>query len=899
MRTRASHPRPVTRWPRLAERYHERVASQMARPPRWWLRPRVRSVLLLGVLAIVTLLARLFAHLETDWLWFHELGQEKVFWTLLTTKWLAGSLAGLGTTMVLVANFLVVARTAPLEERLPRDDPAGVRLRRTLVATYLFVSVGAGVFVARSVVHVNWQQLVLWFHRRDFGVVDPLFHKDVGFFVFSLPLYEKVAQWLFLTTVVALVFSVAGHVATGAIHTKPPPVSATRGAGAHVLALLAALLFVIASKHWLGQYSLELTRTNRTLPGAGYTEVHVLLPWLRVQMLVALAAGVALVVAAARGSWTLPAIVLVVVALAELVNPAVLPSLVQRVFVDPQTLSRERPYITHSVRFTQLAYGLDDVADRKLPANATISDSELRSNSDVLRNIQLWDTDVLRPQIDQQQSIGSYYTFPSTTVDRYRQGGQQRAMIIAQRELDLNRLDPSGRTWANDRLAYTHGYGLVAVPAGEVGHAGQPRFVTSEFGAGRAPTRVRQPRIYFGAQPRGAQPWVVVRSRRPEIEKPLSGDTPEPEYHYDGPGGIPLGGLLRRAVFALRFGDFNLALSETVTGGSRIILHRDVADRLRSLAPFLHWESRPEVVVVDGRIKFLTHGYTTSDSFPYAAQAAFGGKSVNYVRGSVVGVVDAFSGHVTVYSMDEHDPILSAWRAAFPTLFTSSGRMPAAVRAHLRYPRELFDAQSRVWSTYHIDNIDDFYTKSDAWQRPAELSGPVQRVGSIRFRFKHQSPRMRPYFLLARRPGERRPRFMLTTVFTPHSQENLSGYLTGTMDARGHPRLTELTLPRSRLVLGPSQVSRQILATPAVGNRLRLLNQETADLSSQAVNAVELSEPRVVPIGDSFLYVQPIYVTAQGSGVTRVRIVTVYLNGRVGYGKSLREALRVARAAPA
>ncbi len=291
------------------------------------------------------------------------------------------------------------------------------------------------------------------------------------------------------------------------------------------------------------------------------------------------------------------------------------------------------------------------------------------------------------------------------------------------------------------------------------------------------------------------------------------------------------------------------------------------------------------MVVVDGRIQFLAHGYTTSDSFPYSAEVEVGGRRVNYMRGAVVANVDAFSGRVTLYATESEDPILRAWRGAFPTLFTPASEMPAALRAHLRYPRELFDAQSEIWETYHIDNVDDFYTKADAWQRPAEISGPIERVGSIRFRSGNfedgqrgaaegltmdvgdrlrPSPRMRPYFLLARLPGDRQERFMLTTVFTPHSQENLSGYLTGTMDARGRPRLTELTLPRSRLVLGPSQVSRQILATPEVGDRLRLLNQETADLGKQAVNAVELSEPRVVPIGDSFLYVQPIYVTAAG-----------------------------------
>ena len=865
MPTLVAQPRPVAR-----------------RTDRWWRRPRVRSAVILAALVVLTVLARTAAHLETDWLWFNELGQERVFWKLLTIRWVSGSFATVATTALLLVNLWIVFRRR-------RPD-------RFVVGASVAAAVVIGVFVGRSVVLGNWQQLALWMNRQEFGAVDPLFHRDIGFFVFSLPLYQKLADWLLLTLGFAIVSVVVAHVATGAIRLKPAPVSATRAAHAHVLALTAALLLALAWKHWLGQYALELGRDNATVPGASYTDVHVTLPWLRVLVVVAAAGAVLMVVAAIRRSWTLPAIALVIVAAAELVNPAVVPSVVQRLFVDPQTLSRERPYLSHSVRLTQLAYGLDQVGERDLPANATITAADLRSNRDVLRNIQLWDTDVLRPQIDQQQSIGSYYSFPSTTVDRYRQGGRVRSMILAQRELDINRLDPSGRTWANDHLAYTHGYGLVAANAGEIGPAGQPRFATSEFDAGHAPTRVRQPRIYYGVQPRGAMPWVIVRSRRPEIEKPLPGNAPEPDYHYDGNGGVPLGGLLRRSVFALRFGELNFILSETINGSSRIMLHRDVGERLRNLAPFLTWEKRPEVIVVRGRVMFVAHGYTTSNSFPYAAQTTVAGRRVNYIRGGVLATVDAYSGAVKLYAVDDEDPILRAWQGVFPTLFMPGERLPEEVRAHLRYPRELFDAQSEVWATYHIDNIDEFYTKADAWERPAEISGPLQRVGAIRFRYKHQSPRMNPYFLLARRPGDTEPQFMLTTVFTPHSQENLSGYLTGTMDAAGHPRLTQLTLPRSRLVLGPSQVSRQILATPGVGNKLRLLNQETADLGSQAVNAVELSEPRVIPIGDSFLYVQPIYVTASGSGVTRVRLVTVYLNGRVGYGSSLDEALRRARA---
>jgi uncharacterized protein len=857
----------------------------------------VRSALLLGVLAILALVARIGAHFQTEWLWFHELGQERVFWTLLTSRWLAGGLAGLGTTAFLLGNLWIVERSAPADGQ-PARGATGVRMRRILLLVQLAICAGAGLLVGRSTVHSDWRQILLWLHRSDFGVTDPLFHKDVGFFVFSLPLYQRVAEWLLLTTAVALAAAFAAHAATGGIRTRPSPVSATRAAQAHVCGLGALLMVLVAWQHWLSQFAIELPRPGETVPGAGYTAIHVQLPWLRVLVIVALAGAAMLVYAAVRRSWSLPAIAVVVVVVAELVNPAILPSVVQRLVVEPQTLSRERPYLADAIRLTQRAYALDRVAERSLPANARISGSELRANRDVLGNVQLWDTDVLRPEVNQQQAIGSYYSFPNITVDRYYRGGRAQGMIVAERELDLSRLDPSGRTWANDRLAYTHGYGLVAVPAGDEGvdDEGKPRFVTSEFGAGRPPAKLREPRLYYGVQPRGARPWVIMRTNRAEVEKPLPGATPEPSHPYDGDGGIPLSGPVRRALFALRFGDVNLLLSETLGGRSRMLLHRDVAERLRHLAPFLHWDRRPEVVVVDGRAVFLAHGYTTSDSFPYAAPVDVGGTEVNYMRGSVVATVDAFSGQVTMYVTDADDPIINAWRGAFPTLFTAVSAMPAGVRAHLRYPPELFDAQSRVWATYHMDDVDEFYTRADAWKRPADVSGPIQRLGALRHRGSGATPTLRPSYMVARLPGEHRQRFMLTTLFTPYSEENLTGYLAGSVDALGRPRLTQLSLPRSRRVLGPSQVSRQILASPGVNGTLRLLNQETTDLGDRAVNTVEISDPRVVPIADSFLYVQTIYVTAQGTGVTRLRLVAVFLNGRVGYGKNLAAALRRAGA---
>jgi uncharacterized membrane protein (UPF0182 family) len=857
----------------------------------------VRSAVLLSALGAITATARLYAHFQTDWLWFHELGQERVFWTMLVSRWLAGMAIGCTTALVLLVNFLVMDRAAP---RTPAGRPLPAPARRMLLAGYIMVAAGAGLVAGRVVGLHSWQRILLWLHRTEFGVTDPEFHRDLGFYVFSLPLYHQLALWFFALAAVALASAVVGYLANGAIRFRPRPDVATRAARIHLLVLGAALLLAGATLHRLAQFALELPRSGVDLPG-GYTDFHVQLIWLRVLIGLSLAGAAVLLLCALRrrGSLVVPAAALAIVAVAELAGPGTLPSLVQRYFVDPQTLSRERPYIRRQIRFTQLAYGLDRVAEQQLPAGGTISNAALREHHDVLDNVQLWDPRVLQSDIDEHQSIGSYYSFPNLTIDRYREHGRPEAMLVAERELDLARLEPSGRTWANDRLAYTHGYGLVAVPAGHVDAAGRPTYTNAEFAPGTAATRLTEPRLYYGVQPRGAQPWVVTRTRRSEIEKPVSGAAPEPADHYNGTGGIEVGGRLRRAVLALRFGDLNFLISPTIGDRSRLMLHRDIGERVRRLAPFLRWEERPQVTVIDGRIVFLLYGYTSSASYPYATPIVSGGRRINYLREAAVATVDALSGQVAVYATGD-DPILRAWRGVFPTLFRPEAQMPPGVRAHLRYPQALFDAQARIWATYHAGDVEEFYTRVDDWQAPADLSGPLDRVGSIRFRPRAdrspesdavRAPRVHPSYELGRLPGDPRDHFMLTTTFTPHGQENMTGYLAGFLGAGGRLQLSQLTVPRTRLTLGPAQVARRILSTPAIGDRLRLLNAETTDLGDRAVEAVQLGELRVVPIDKSFLYVLPVYVTAAGHGVTRLRLVTVYLNGNVGYGRDLDEAL--------
>jgi uncharacterized protein len=860
-----------------------------------WRTPRARSLVLLAALGAVGGLVALVARSYTDVLWFHELGLERVFLTTLEWKILARGLAGLGTACVLLADFAVVERV--------------VRPRRPAQLMYPLVAIACGVIAMNAQPDGTWKLLLLWANRSDFGVEDPVFHRDAGFYVFSLPLYQVVVGWLLLTVVMAGAATIGAYLLAGG----PRPgrrLLVTRGVRAHLLALAALLLLVVAWRMRLEQLALVLPHDGSPVPGASYTEIHVVSPELSVLALTAVGGALLCGYATVRRVRFAVFVALAVVGAVVVVGKGELAALVQRFDVQPQELARERPQIAHAIAFTQRAFDLDHVDVRSGSAPGELSVDDIRENRRTLDNVPLWDTGVLRPALNELQSIGRYYRFPRATVGRYTVDGQPRVMTIAARQLDLRRLGREERGWATDRFAYTHGYGVVAVQATGTDSERQPRFAQREFSVRQNPLGLREPRVYFGDGTGSDPPYLVVNSERGEIDEPIPGSR-APEYHYDGPGGIALSSLLRRVAFAARFRDLRLLLSETLTDRSRILLHRDVRQRLLALAPFLRWDAHPQTAVVGGRVRFIFHGYTTSDSYPYAAPVRMGGDSVNYVREGAVAAVDAFSGQVSIYAADSNDPILRAWRAAYPSLFLSATRMPPDMRAQLRYPEQLFAAQAETNATYHADDPTAFWNATDTWQRPQQLAGPVETVGEIRFpdseervdadeRREHgvtpATWEMRPSYLFARLPGDPGERFMLATPFTPRGGQNLVAYLAGSRDDRGRPRLTLLSLPRDRLTIGPSQATRRILANPGVNQRLQLLNRESRDLGKDSVNRTVVGAPKVVPVAGALVHVQPLYLIAGGSGLPALQLVTVLVNGRVGYGRSLYEALR--RAVP-
>jgi uncharacterized membrane protein (UPF0182 family) len=815
----------------------------------------------------VALAARIF----TDVLWFREVEQESVYWTTLRWRLLAPAVTALGTTCFILANLAIVERRVPAPALgAPQAVAALWPARRVL---HVAVAIAAGTAGAEAQPGGTWKLLALWANRGEFGTRDPLFHRDAGFYVFSLPLYQQIVAWLLRTLVLAALATVGAYALGGGL----------RAARAHLLALAALGLLVAAWRFRLEQFALALPHAGVPIPGASYTDVHVRLPFLRGLTVLAVASALVCAYAALRpvrvAVLAAPAVVALLVA--SVANAV--PGLFERLEVAPQALARERSHVAAALAGTRRAFALDRIDVRVRAGEAPLTGAAIDAGRRTLENVSLWDSRVLRPAINESQAIGGYYGFPSTTVDRY--GG--RMLTVAARRLDLTNLRSGSRTWANTHFAYTHGYGVVAVHAGETDADRYPSFAQREFGPG--PLAPAQPRIYFDERAPLDPPYVIVNSRRGEVEQPRPGSS-APDYRYDGRGGIALSGVVRRAAFAVRFGDLQLGLTETVGSRSRILIHRDPRERLRLLAPFLEWDGKPQTVVAGGRVQFLYAGYTTSASYPYAAALRFGDERVNYVRASVLAVVDAFDGRVTLYAIDE-DPVLRAWSGVYPGLFTPFARLPRALREHLRYPRRLYDAQAELYATYHAEDATGFWNGADAWEPARELAGAVEQAGEIHFPDPGAETTAAPAPLLATLPGDDRERFLLTSAYTPRGRENLVAFLAGSVDPGGRQRLTVLSLPRDRVTTGPTQATRQVLADPAIDERLQILNRESRDLGHNSVNRTVLGASRIVPVGDALVHVQPVYVTAGGSGFPRLQLVTAYANGRVGFGPDVRSAL--------
>jgi uncharacterized protein len=850
-----------------------------------------------GILVVLVWMVGSLARFYVDLLWFREVAKTQVFWGVLGAKVGLGLLTGLGTAAIVGGNLWVAQRIAGPARPVPVGEPGAESLRGVLLPYARALRVGVVIvlgLLAGFHGASQWRAFLLWRNQVPFGDRDAQFGRDVGFYVFSLPLQRAVLGWLLFTLLATTLLVVGEQLLAGGIQPAARGNRVAPQVHAHLAILLGCVVLLKAWGYRLDQLSLVFSPRG-VVTGASYTDVHAQLPALRVLMLVAPVCAVLFFLNVRSRDFTLPVAGTLLLGLSSVLVGGLYPWFVQRFQVAPQELQREERYIQRNIDATRKAFALDAVQTKEFAAAEDLSPAELHANSIAVDNIRLWEADVLKTAIQNLQAIGQYYEFSDVDVDRYRIGGVLRQVMISAREVDPRNLDASAQTWVNLYLAYTHGYGVVAAQVNRAETSGRPDFVVRGFNQEQAAIPVRQPRIYFGEPPPDTPAYVVVDSRQPEVGSPSVSGQGQASFRYDGHGGVPLSGPLRRLAAAVHFRDLNLLISSNLDRRSRILLYRDIRDRLELAAPFLQWDADPYVAVVDGRIVFIRDGYTTTNNYPYSQRVLLEAAARrtdpddrgvhgegNYIRNSVKAVVDAYDGTITLYAFDETDPLLRAWRRAFPGLFMPRSAMPPDLQAHLRYPEDLFSIQTDRYASYHIGAARDFYSKQDFWALPEDRAGQLTR-GEGSLVVAGRKPRMRPYYLLTRLPGEQQEQFVLVMPFTPNKKQNMVAYMAARSDPAGYGRITLFSLPRERTVYGPTQVHAQILADPEVAKELTLFNQQGS--------TVILGNLLTVPIQDALLYVQPIFVQASQGAIPELRRVPVFFNNQLGYTASLADSI--------
>lgn len=875
----------------------ERRRPSVARPP-----VNKRSIII-GVVIVVILALIASTRFYTDLLWFQEVGLTSVLWKSIRTQFVVGLIVGLITGGIVFLNLWITSRVAPTyltpsgEGRPDPFDRYRVLVRPFVpwirVAVAGFVAISAGVAASAS-----WRTVLLWQNRVDFGVDDPQFGKDIGFYVFELPFLETLSSWFWFSIMAALLTSLAAHYFYGSIRPEVGFRGVLPGALAHVSVLLGTLAVIKAFQYWLGTYQLNFSERG-TAVGASYTDVNAQLPALRLLAIISIISALLFLVNIQVRRLSLPIAAVGIWILTAFLAGTVWPFVVQRFSVEPQEPQRERPYIQRNLEATRTAFGLDEVEGVTYPALSDLTQEQLDLNESTLQNIRLWDPPVLEKAYEQLQAIRTYYQFTDVDIDRYVIGGQLRQVLLSARELSIGDVPERSRTWQNVHLQYTHGFGVVASLANASTAAGQPSFLIRNVPGivtpGAEVIEPEQPRIYYGESFQDNE-YSIVASKQDELDYPLEDGVQR--NNYDGEGGIEIGNFFRRLSFAIRERDPNLMLSSLITGDSKILIYRNVRDRIRRAAPFLALDSDPYPVVIDGRMVWVLDAYTTTDNYPYSerfeafdsvadrtAKGVLSGE-MNYIRNSVKVVVDAYDGTMEFYIVDDTDPLIQAWNNAFPEIFSEEEPPPELVE-HFRYPEDLFRLQSEVYRTYHMTDPLDFYTKEDEWNIP--LTPQIEGISTTGEVEGGARSGVAPIYLLYTPPGESDERFVLTRPYVPRSRDNMISLLVASSDPDSYGEISVLEFPRSRSVLGPQQVDNLINQDVEASRTLSLLKQRGSD--------VQFGSLVILPIDGAILYVQPIFVTATSTseselgGIPELKFVAMVLGEEVVFQTDFASAL--------
>jgi hypothetical protein len=830
------------------------------------------GLLLLGfVLLLVVPSAVTF---YTDWLWFDHLGYADVFLRKINAQ---VTVFGVAFAVVFLFLFLNLRQARGALDRpaivlgTGADGQPITVEGRQIAGLALPIAVVVGLAAAFSAATM-WREWLSYFNAVPFGQPDALFGHDVSYYVFELPIYQAVRQQALVVSVLALIGCGLYYVLSGSFVVESrhggamvPRVRLVRSARRH-LALLGALIFgLMAWGAWLDIPQTLLSEARSTVAfGASYVDVHARVPFLWATMgVLVLGSGLSLWAGFGRGGW--PVLAAVAMYLVVSVGGGIYGTLLQRFAVTPSEQEMEQPFILHNIAATRLAYALDRVEERSLSGDAELTADAIVRNTGTIENVRLWDHQPLLQTFAQIQEIRTYYDFWQIDNDRYMIDGKYRQVMLSIRELNSENLQ--NRSWVNERLTYTHGYGLTLGPVNRVTTEGLPQlFIRDLPPVSSVDLTVSEPSIYYGELSSG---YALVRTLQPEFHYPR-GDDNETTY-YDGSGGVPIGGLLRRLLFAIRFGSTDILVTPQITNDSRIMFHRQIGERVRLLAPFLTFDSDPYAVVTDGRIVWVQDAYTTTDHYPYSTPVLWSTNRINYVRNSVKIVIDAYNGSVDFYLAEPNDPLALTLANIFPGLLRPLDEMPEDLRAHLRYPEDIFRVQTQVFTTYHMTNPLVFYNKEDQWQVPT-----LDSEG-------RNAQQMQPYYTIMRLPGEEDNEFIQMLPFTPRLKDNLAAWMVARSDGEHYGKLLVFQFPKQKIVFGPRQIVGRINQDQVISPQITLWNQQ----GSQVIWGTLL----VIPIEESLLYVRPLYLRSPEGRIPELKRVIVAYQNRIVMAETLTLAL--------
>jgi uncharacterized membrane protein (UPF0182 family) len=819
----------------------------------------------LPVLALVALLALAGQSipLYTDWLWFDAVGFSSVFLTMLFTQIFLALLFGGICFTILYLNLSLIHRSPATDVLVELEDHLGLPSRFILepyIKRFLLPATVILSLLAALQAIGQWEAALRFLYPTPFQVQDPLFQKDLSFYIFRLPFLNFIYQWLITLLLVTALLVALAYILYRGIQFTPQGLRFSTWARSHLLALIGATLFLKAWAYHLSTYDL-LYSPRGVVFGASYTDVFATLPALRILTLLAAACGLLSLIHIWRQRLTPLFVGLAILVGAAVVGQTLYPNILQRFRVVPNELDLESPYIVNNIRFTRAAYGLDRIQEVEFPAEENLTTADLRKNELTVNNIRLWDTQPLLSTFAQLQEIRTYYKFVDVDVDRYRLNGRYQQVMLSPRELSYDHL-PS-RIWINEHLTFTHGYGAVLGPVNRVTPEGLPTlYIKNIPPVSDVPLTITRPEIYYGEL---GNEYVFVNTKSKELDYP-AGDK-NVYTTYQGKGGIPVTSFFRKALFAARFGTARILFSQDVVRGSRLMFYRRIGERVSKVAPFLRYEPDPYLVIAQGgRLFWIVDAYTVSDKYPYSEPHGRGG---NYIRNSIKVVVDAYHGSMTFYVSDPEDPLIQTYGKIFPTLFQPLEAMPADLQSHIRYPETLFGIQAEMYATYHMRDSQVFYNKEDVWNIP--------RRGA-----KKEVP-MEPYYVIMKLPQENNEEFILLIPFTPARKDNMSAWMAARSDPPQYGKLIVYNMPKQKLVFGPRQVEARINQDAFISQQLSLWGQR----GSQVIHGVLL----VIPIETSLLYVQPLYLAAEQQSLPELKRVIVAYGNQIAMEETLGQAL--------